>query len=60
MDFDLNKGTFSFIDRDDLKLGTENRLSALADYFVLSGSVYSYDIQEQPGSGKELLKQLCE
>ena len=60
VDFDLNKGSFSFIDRDDLKLGTENRLSALADYFVLSGSVYSFDVQEMPGGNKELLKQIDE
>ena len=43
VDFNLNSGTFSFIDREDLKLASENRLSALADYFVLTGSVYGCD-----------------
>ena len=45
VDFNLTQGTFSFIDRDDLKLASENRQSALAEYFFKSGAVNGFDSQ---------------
>ena len=43
VDFNLTQGTFSFIDRDDLKLAGESRQSALAEYFFKSGAVNGFD-----------------
>ena len=43
VDFNLTQGTFSFIDRDDLKLANESRQSALAEYFFKSGAVNGFD-----------------
>ena len=45
VDFDLTTATFTFIDREDLQLGNKDKLSALADYFVLSGTIYGQEIQ---------------
>ena len=39
VDFDLSAGTFTFIDREDLQI-PQDKIGALVDYFVYSGSVY--------------------
>ena len=39
VDFDLDAGTFTFIDRNDLSLG-KDKLTKLAEYFVLAGGIY--------------------
>lgn len=43
VDFNLKMGTFTFIERADLKLGSHEQLQNLARYFILAGSVYNQD-----------------
>ena len=42
VDFDIQKGTFTFVDRNDLKL--EKECETIADYFVLAGGMYGVQI----------------
>jgi len=47
VNFDLDKNTFSFIDREDLKVAGKNvtdKISKLADFLILSGSVYNKEV----------------
>ena len=48
IDFNVKAGTFTFIDRADLKLGSQETRKNLAKYFILTGAVYRKDL----GCGK--------
>lgn len=43
VDFNVKAGTFTFIDRADLKLGSHETLQNLARFFILAGNVYNQD-----------------
>jgi len=54
VDFDINKGTFTFIDRKDLDKNIED----LANYFVMAGGVHNVKFSPADNSNVDLLKML--
>ena len=58
VDFDLKNGTFSFIDRSELQLGSSKSVPHnLASYMVLAGALYKKDKLTKMGP-QELLEAL--
>ena len=59
MGFDTVAGTFTFIDRDELKLGHhENLYNMLAKFFILCGSYYTINSLASPRSLDDLFQEL--
>ena len=52
VDVNLKAGTFTFIDRGDLKLGRHETLQNLARFFILAGNVYNQD--DMRGHGRTM------
>ena len=58
VDFNLKAGTFTFIDRADLKLGNHESLQNIARYMILSGALYGETLGAKKPTESEL-EQAC-
>lgn len=56
MDFDLNQGTFTFIDREDLKVA----ISDITNWFMMAGAAYGTKFLVDGHASSEALLKLLE